>query len=420
MKFEMEHIGKIHSSSIELDGITLIAGDNSSGKTTIAKALYGALSPLSNFYERVMNSRLDSIGKFAGDWFSNVIVVHTIGERSAGLVTNRRFRQSFINLMSHNNESFNNNFRFTEEYLRTFVQKNFSNYKNTDFITSDETSRAIRAMNEAWQRSDEAYASMIFAQELNNQFRSQIKTFDYSGVSKLCIDNFSIQISDKGIEEIVLPEPIGILQGGSVVYFAALREFSNETPFTANTNLPELIKKSSLLDSPDLVYEEFIANKEIIQEFRGIIEDIIRGHFKETDIGLQFVENDYPNKQIAMENTASGILPFAIIDRLIENGTLSRNSVLIIDEPEMNLHPEWQIAFGKLLVSLAKKLDIKSLLISHSPYFIRAIEKTLSQNNSVKSAFYLMSPKDMLYTAENVTDKVGQIYEHLYKPLEEL
>jgi predicted ATPase len=175
-----------------------------------------------------------------------------------------------------------------------------------------------------------------------------------------------------------------------------------------------------MLDSPDLVYEEFIANKEMIQEFRGIIEDIIRGHFKETDIGLQFVENDYPNKQIAMENTASGILPFAIIDRLIENGTLSRNSVLIIDEPEMNLHPEWQIAFGKLLVSLAEKLAIKSLLISHSPYFIRAIEKTLSQNNSVKSAFYLMSPKDKLYTAENVTDKVGQIYEHLYKPLEEL
>lgn len=420
MKFEMEHIGKIHSASIQLDGITLIAGDNSSGKTTIAKALYATLSPLSNFYERVTDSRLESIGKFAGDWFSNAIVSHTIVERNTGMVTNRRFRQSFINLMFQTNETLNNGFRFTEESMRAFVQTNFSYYKNIDFIASDETSRAITAMNEAWQRSDEAYASMIFAQELNNQFRNQTKSFDYSGISKLTIDNFSVLISDGGIEKMVLPEPIDILQGGRVVYFAALREFSNEFSFVANTNLPELIRKPSLLDSPDLVYEEFVANKEMIQEFRGIIEGIIHGHFKESGQGLQFVENDYPTKQIAMENTASGILPFAVIDRLIENGTLSRNSVLIIDEPEMNLHPEWQIAFGKLLVLLAEKLDIKSLLISHSPYFIRAIEKTLSQNDSVKSAFYLMAPKEMLYVANNVSDKVGQIYEHLYKPLEEL
>lgn len=180
------------------------------------------------------------------------------------------------------------------------------------------------------------------------------------------------------------------------------------------------LRKTSILDSNDMKIEGFAQTKNMVKEFQTIIEATFHGRLKEAGQSLQFVEDDYPTKQMAMENTASGILPFASIGRLVANGTLSRNSLLIIDEPEMNLHPEWQVAFGKLLVLLAEKLDIKSVLISYSPYFIRAIEKTLSQNVSVKSDFYLMSPKDKLFTAENVTGKVGQLYEHLYKPFEEL
>lgn len=322
--------------------------------------------------------------------------------------------------MSNSDEVLKNDFMFTEEYLKNIVLHNLEEYKNTMFVTSEKTQRAISSMNEALHRSGKAYANMIFTQELNNQFGGEIRTFDYSGYSKIRIDSFMLQFFENEIGEMDLPKSGSILQGGSVVFFAALREFSGESSFIANTNLPELIKRPSLLDNPNLLYEDFSDNQKMKQEFRSIIEDIIHGNFEETGRGLQFVENDNPTKQIAIENTASGILPFAIIDRLIENGTLSRNSMLIIDEPEMNLHPDWQVAFGKLLVLLAKKLDIKSLLISHSPYFIRAIEKTLSQNKSVKSDFYRMTPHEKLYTAKNVTDSVGEIYEQLYKPFEEL
>lgn len=420
MNFEMEHIGKVYSTSIELDGVTLIAGENSSGKTTLAKALYGTLSPLSQLDHKIFDSRMDSITRFASEWFSYAVASQPTIEKNIGFVRLRRFRNSFGTLMSGNDEVLKNDFIFTEDYLKNIVLNVLEGYKNTTFVTSEKASSAISSMNEALQRSDKAYASMIFTQELNNQFRGEITTFDYSGYSEISIDGFSLQFFENEIGKMVLPESGSILQGGSVVFFAALREFSNEAQFSSNTNLPELIKKPSILDNPNLVYEDFSDNQKMKQEFRNIIEDIIHGHFEETGRGLQFVENDYPTKQIAIENTASGILPFAIIDRLIENGTLSRNSVLIIDEPEMNLHPEWQVAFGKLLVLLAEKLDIKSLLISHSPYFIRAIEKTLSQNKSVKSAFYLMTPHEKLYMAKNVTDSVGEIYEQLYKPFEEL
>ena len=246
MKFEIEHIGNIQSASIELDGITLIAGDNSSGKTTIAKALYGTLSPLNQLDYKIFESRMDSISRFASEWFSYAVDSQPTIEKNTGFVRLRRFRNSFGPLLSITDEVLKNDFVFTEEYLVDFVLHNVEEYKNTTFVTSEKTDRAIRSMNDALHRSDKDYASMIFAQELNNQFKNQIRTFDYPSYSEIRIDSFLLQFIENEIEEMVLPDSGAIFQGGSVVCFSALREFSNMAQFSSTTNLPELIRKSSI------------------------------------------------------------------------------------------------------------------------------------------------------------------------------
>ena len=40
MKLEIENIGKIREAEVELNGITVVAGANNSGKSTIGKVLY--------------------------------------------------------------------------------------------------------------------------------------------------------------------------------------------------------------------------------------------------------------------------------------------------------------------------------------------------------------------------------------------
>lgn len=103
------------------------------------------------------------------------------------------------------------------------VRSCFQGFKNVTFNRSIEADNAIRAMNAAWRKSDEAYAGMMLTQELSNQFQGQLRTFDYHGASKLRIDTFSLEISEKGIECIVLPKPHDLLKGGNVVYFPAFR-----------------------------------------------------------------------------------------------------------------------------------------------------------------------------------------------------
>ncbi len=47
MKLYLENIGKLSNTNIDIDGITVIAGKNGTGKSTIGKALY---SVFSSFY----------------------------------------------------------------------------------------------------------------------------------------------------------------------------------------------------------------------------------------------------------------------------------------------------------------------------------------------------------------------------------
>ena len=90
---------------------------------------------------------------------------------------------------------------------------------------------------------------------------------------------------------------------------------------------------------------------------------------------------------------------------------LQPGTFLIIDEPEVNLHPEWQFKFAEILVLLAKELDINIYLNSHSPMFIEAME-VLTQYYDLEedTNFYLTEKHD-----ENTYDFVKIEYDNLYE-----
>ena len=109
-----------------------------------------------------------------------------------------------------------------------------------------------------------------------------------------------------------------------------------------------------------------------------------------------------------------------MIKKLVENGFLKKNSILLIDEPETNLHPEWHLKFAEILVLMYKNMGVVSVVNSHSPYFIRALEVMMA-NHGIKDKgnFYLMKETmNNRYVAENVSENTERIYETLYKPLE--
>ena len=51
MEIKLENFGKIKSAEVKLDGLTLIAGKNDTGKSTIGKSLFAIISSLKNYPE---------------------------------------------------------------------------------------------------------------------------------------------------------------------------------------------------------------------------------------------------------------------------------------------------------------------------------------------------------------------------------
>ncbi|WP_276946094.1 AAA family ATPase, partial [Eisenbergiella massiliensis] len=44
MKLSLKNIGKIETASVEINGITVIAGENNTGKSTVGRALFAVFN----------------------------------------------------------------------------------------------------------------------------------------------------------------------------------------------------------------------------------------------------------------------------------------------------------------------------------------------------------------------------------------
>lgn len=113
--------------------------------------------------------------------------------------------------------------------------------------------------------------------------------------------------------------------------------------------------------------------KHNLEPIENIFRNVLTGNIVKKIDG-KILEYNINGKNIKIENLASGLKVFIVLRLLYENGYISRESLLIIDEPETHLHPKWQLDCAELLTLFVKELEANILLISHSPYFIEAIE----------------------------------------------
>lgn len=133
----------------------------------------------------------------------------------------------------------------------------------------------------------------------------------------------------------------------------------------------------------------------IVDEVNGIIRkihELIPGYFQPT-----FFINDFAFEKDGLlyptYNTSSGIKQIGIIELLIEKEKIMPGSFLIIDEPEVNLHPDWQFKFAEILVLLAKDMDINIYINSHSPMFIEAMDAFIEYYDMENDVNYYLTNK---------------------------
>jgi hypothetical protein len=122
--------------------------------------------------------------------------------------------------------------------------------------------------------------------------------------------------------------------------------------------------------------------------------------------------------KISSRNIASGIKSLGIFDMLVNAGHASRNTLLILDEPEVNLHPKWQIEYARAVCELVK-LGSNIIVTTHSPYMLEAL-KGFSSKQTIVNHFYLTDKNNGQSTFIDVTNDLTPAIEVLSAPLYQL
>ena len=106
---------------------------------------------------------------------------------------------------------------------------------------------------------------------------------------------------------------------------------------------------------------------------------------------------------------------------MLEVGAIKEKDVLILDEPEVHLHPEWQLLYAKLIVLLQREFDLSMIITTHSPYFLDAIDVfSTKYNGSIKPHYYLAENVGNTSLLHDVSDNIDAIYKKLSDPMQML
>ena len=404
MRITIDNIGKIKHADIDISSVTVICGTNGTGKSTIAKSLFSSFNSLSNISSKVEKEYNNSLASLACNKVSPFDKSKEFAEK---VIVNKSNNKKVYDLAS---EYINNN----EDY-DSFI----NGYLEIMDIKSDKISEKL--------------INRVFSSEFNNQINNIYS--DDNGIIKLHVkDNTSEFVVNNNSVEI---KNLAELSSEAIYIddFKCIENVQNEhyTYKYVNNEKMQLFKKILLENRAGLDHESHLCSKlENLTENSVINEIINNNRFKkifdkifENCPGKIIINKDLKyayhldgtDKSLDMKNVAEGMKNFLLMKLLIENSTLLENGVLILDEPEMHLHPEWQLLFAELIVLVNKYLNTHILINTHSPYFLNAVEVYTNKYMVVEPKYYLSKIDGNVY---DVTDNVEEAYAELARPFQML
>lgn len=416
MRLSLKGIGKINSASVEINGITVIAGENNTGKSTVGRALFAVFNSFYNVQKQMEYERIASV--------ENLLA------RMCFEAKNRSFKMLPTDelaryVVSHIHEYQTGSTSVRREIIGLFEQYGVDIEKDYDKNTVDETVGRIEAVLAI---SGDELLNYILEKKLRAEFKGQICNIfqDEHGQIELGIKGQQVAVSVEGDEVRRVTKPEHMTLHTEVIYI--------DDPFV----LDELggvgrVIKSQYADHRVHLLSKLYANKqagnlvdEIItkEKLESIYEkistvcsgDIVRE--KRTQVGYRRQNSE---KVLDVRNLSTGLKTFVILKMLLMNGTIERNGTIILDEPEIHLHPEWQLLFAELIVLMQKEFGLHVLLNTHSPYFLRAIQVYSAKYSIADTCKYYLSEVDGDQAhIVDVSDCVDKIYEKLSRPLQKL
>ena len=351
MKLTLKNIGKIENAVVELNGITVIAGENNTGKSTVGKALFSFFNSFYNVKNQIEIERKQTVEQIISTLFRDVS-----SARNMYVMESDEIAEEIIN-----NITVESSHHDIERIIMSFFDR--KERKSEKKIQNPMLDEVIDRIFEVIKISDDEILKNIIIKQTDSEFSGQISNVysDKSGKVELIIknekaffdvkDNFITKVSGKfdlHTEVVYIDNPF-VLDEQRLSPFAI--RFGN---YLDHKN--HLRRKLFSYDSSNDIINEII-NTNKLNDIYEKISTVCSGEMvrnKRSGVGYKKKGSD---KIIDIKNVSTGLKTFVILKTLLQNGTLQYNGTIILDEPEIHLHPQWQLLFAELIVLIQKEFN---------------------------------------------------------------
>lgn len=421
MQLRICNVAKIKEATINVDGITVIAGENNTGKSTIGKVIFSIFNSMSNMETKIENERKNRLEHIAVLLIQNWAMqngLNSIEFRKNYRIWAKKFTNGMMEVIAEGRTS------DIELSIRQIVQDTKFWDENAD--AEDLIKECLAKVEAIVQVPDEKVMMEVVTRWFSRVFEQQISPLNQEN-SKSYIN---LKIKDKLIDfcfeknncidlkaEFNILHEAFYIDNPFIIDYMSNDFLRGELKPTDNHLLQYLRNENGIFD---FIFEAVVAKDKLV-EIDNILAEIMGGEFVEQSDGEYYLTSEQYTKPINIKNLSTGLKSFAIIKRLLENGSLKEKDVLILDEPEIHLHPEWQLAYAEIVVLLQKKFDLTMIINTHSPYFLDAIDVFAAKYKiSDKLNFYMTEMQDGVSYLNDVTENIDIIYKKLSDPLQKL
>ena len=405
MLLEIENLGLINKANLEIGKINVIVGKNSTGKSTSSKFLFSLLTAASSEGIQLANN----------DIYSRLLNFVMYWGNKGPQEMEDKFKQ-IRNSLIHN--SISSNFEDIHDNI-VFTLENYD-FKDKELCINDlnDLFRIIKLNRDEYFRYLTVFNALIeseYGSSLNKFSDAHIKFHgNYDGVEF----SQNIIINNEKSKGTISKDFLNYFNFQNVIYIdspSILENNRRNSQFHLQI-LERKLKKVKNLD--DFYDDEFFKD---LNRFKEDIDNLIGGNFEYVPSDDIFVFNK-DDETYSMQSTASGLKQLATIQLLLNNNELTKNSFLILDEPEINLHPGFQVEFAKFLVLAARDLNITLYINTHSPFFAEAMEAYSRYYNLLDDTNFYLTEKVEGIDKYNYNlldnDEIIEVYDNLGNPFD--
>lgn len=453
MRMKMENIGKIRKADIAISGLTVIAAANNTGKSTIGKTLFAACDAFVDFTKQTEEDLVTSVSKTlqyplparairlpvnGGDAETDA---HALAQHIVGTLSKPVSEEALLRCLRQMPSTY---VESDEEYIystgdgREGFARSVTDLANALSADTD-NARKCRAeilalLNISIASKSALLVDRYFSSLFSGQFTSMFTDSDNDARVELT------DTSGKHIRDIRFEQ-------GRCVSAAPVVNENRKVYIIDSPKLPELFRGNTgalFLEHVPQYYRrllEVVAQRQREVELNpasGLGEQVLREQKIKPIITMMseyfngrigFDDRDMPilitdakvRERVRLSNASMGVKAFSGLRYLIENLVVNEKDVLVLDEPEIHLHPDWQVPYAHALTMIAKQIGVRMLITTHSPYFLKALAAYSHIEGMEGATHYYTADDNPLgpVTFREITNggELAQVYADMASPL---